>query len=54
MDEGMIQALADRFPEDLAQTGTTREALLSRMGSALPEMRRVGRIVFERWAALVG
>jgi len=53
MDEGMIQALADRFPEDLAQTGTTREALLSRIGTALPEMRRVGRVVFERWAALL-
>lgn len=53
MDEAMIQALADRFPRDLAETGTTREAVLSRVGTALPEMRRVGRLVFERWAAYV-
>ena len=53
MDEGMIETLADRFPADLAKSGTTREALLSRMGTALPEMRRVGRVVFDRWAALL-
>jgi len=53
MDEGMIQALADRFPDDLTKTGTTKEALVSRIGTSLPEMRRVGRIVFERWAALL-
>jgi len=53
MDEAMIQALADRFPRDLAETGTTREAVLSRVGAALPEMRRVGRLVFQRWAAHV-
>ena len=53
MDEAMIQALADRFPDDLKKTGTTREAVVSRMGAALPTMRRVGRIVFERWTDLV-
>ena len=53
MDEAMIAALVDRFAQELAPLGMDQGMIFSKVGTSLPEMRRVGKIVFDRWVGLI-
>lgn len=54
MNEPMIRGMVGAFAEELEAAGEDGAAILARAATAIPEMRRAGLDLFERWAALLG
>jgi len=54
MDEGMVRAMVESFGEELREAGADGERILAEAPTAVREMRRVGSIVFDRWADRIG
>lgn len=51
-DAAQVEAMAGAFPEDLEEAGVSGDQLLGGARAHLPEARRLGRGLFDRWAAL--
>ena len=50
MDESMVRAMVESFGDELEEAGADREQVLARAPDAVRAMRRVGSLVFDRWA----
>lgn len=54
MDEGMVRAMVESFGDELRSVGGDAAMVLARTDAAVREMRRIGRMVFGRWADTIG
>ncbi len=52
-DENQVVAMADAFPDELAEVGLPRATLLAGISRHRDEMRRVGSLVLGRWLDVV-
>ncbi len=52
VDEAQVEAMAGAFPEDLEEAGVSEDQLRAGTRQHLAVARRLGRGVFDRWAAL--
>ena len=49
----ILQGMADAFPQELRETGLTKEQLLTDAKQHLPALHYIGSSVFQRWARLL-
>jgi len=54
VDAAAVQAMVEAFPEDLLRAGVEAESVLSAAQTSLPALHACGRLVFGRWADLLG
>jgi GMP synthase (glutamine-hydrolysing) len=54
MDPSMVRDMVETFVEELQEAGGDPTAVLAEAVRAVPEMNRIGRQVFARWAARIG
>ena len=53
MNEPMVRGMVQAFGGELEAAGESQAAILECSVTAIPEMRRVGRLLFERWATFL-
>lgn len=54
MDDGMVRGMVVAFSAELEEAGGDAGAILGQAARAVPEMNRIGRQVFARWADRIG
>ena len=54
VDEGILRGMLEHFGDDLPKAGADRDQVLAQAPKALTDLSRVGRSVFDRWAARIG
>jgi GMP synthase (glutamine-hydrolysing) len=48
----MVRGMVRAFPGDIVEAGADGDAILARSPAAVPEIHKIARTVFERWARL--